>query len=98
MFVRHPSQNHFRAQRIERPKSHNFQVSGSYFQTAYTFKPITLSEQILKSDMEMEVKKNYGKPQCEVMELVEQSVLCSSATDVNGSISDPWDGLTEEEW
>ena len=32
------------------------------------------------------------------MELVEQSVLCSSATDVNGSISDPWDGLTEEEW
>ena len=48
--------------------------------------------------MEMEVKKNYGKPQCEVMELVEQSVLCSSTTDVNGSISDPWDGLTEEEW
>lgn len=45
--------------------------------------------------MEMEVKKNYGKPQCEVMELVEQSVLCSSATEMN--INDPWDGLGEEE-
>ena len=46
--------------------------------------------------MEMEVKKNYGKLQCEVMELVEQSVLCSSATEMN--INDPWGGLTEEEW
>lgn len=46
----------------------------------------------------MEAKKYYDRPQCEVMELVEQSVLCSSTTDVNGSISDPWDGLTEEEW
>ena len=46
----------------------------------------------------MEAKKYYDRPQCEVMELVEQAVLCSSATDVNGSISDPWDGLTEEEW
>ena len=48
--------------------------------------------------MKMEANKYYDRPQCEVMELVEQSVLCSSATDVNGSISDPWDGLTEEEW
>ena len=46
----------------------------------------------------MEAKKYYDRPQCEVMELVEQSVLCSSDTDVNGSISDPRDGLTEEEW
>ena len=46
----------------------------------------------------METRTIYDRPQCEVMELVEQSVLCSSATDVNGSISDPWDGLTEEEW
>ena len=46
----------------------------------------------------MEAKKYYDRPQCEVMELVEQSVLCSSGTGVNGSISDPWDGLTEEEW
>ena len=46
----------------------------------------------------MEAKKYYDRPQCEVMELVEQSVLCSSATDVNSSISNPWDGLSEEEW
>ena len=45
--------------------------------------------------MEMEVKKNYGKPQCEVMEFVEQSVLCSSATEMN--INDPWGSLGEEE-
>ena len=38
----------------------------------------------------------YDKPQCEVMELEEQSVLCSSATEMN--INDPWGGLTEQEW
>ena len=46
----------------------------------------------------METRTIYDKPLCEVLEFEEQSVLCSSATDVNGSISDPWDGLTEEEW
>ena len=45
----------------------------------------------------MEAKKYYDRPQCEVMELVEQSVLCSSATGLGGSISDPWSGLGEEE-
>lgn len=44
----------------------------------------------------METRTIYDKPQCEVMELVEQSVLCSSATEMN--INDPWGGLTEEEW
>ena len=46
--------------------------------------------------MKMEANKYYDRPQCEVMELVEQSVLCSSATEMN--INDPWGGLTEEEW
>ena len=46
----------------------------------------------------MEAKKYYDRPQCEVMELVEQSVLCSSATEMNSTINDPWGGLTEEEW
>ena len=49
-------------------------------------------------DKKMGTRTIYDKPQCEVMELVEQSVLCSSATDVNSSISNPWDGLSEEEW
>ena len=45
----------------------------------------------------METRTIYDKPQCEVMELVEQSVLCSSATEMN--INDPWSGLGgEEEW
>lgn len=44
----------------------------------------------------METRTIYDKPQCEVMELVEQSVLCSSATELG--ISDPWSGLIEEEW
>ena len=44
----------------------------------------------------METRTIYDKPQCEVMELVEQSVLCSSATEMN--IKDPWGGLTEEVW
>lgn len=44
----------------------------------------------------METRTIYDKPQCEVMELVEQSVLCSSATEMN--INDPWGGLTEEVW
>lgn len=44
----------------------------------------------------METRIIYDKPQCEVMELVEQSVLCSSATEMN--INDPWGGLTEEVW
>ena len=44
----------------------------------------------------METRTIYDKPQCEVMELVEQSVLCSSATEMN--INDPWGGLTEQEW
>ena len=46
----------------------------------------------------MGTKTIYDKPQCEVMELVEQSVLCSSATELGGLISDPWGGLSEEEW
>ena len=44
----------------------------------------------------METRTIYDKPQCEVMELVEQSVLCSSATEMN--INDPWGGFTEEVW
>ena len=44
----------------------------------------------------MKTRTIYDKPQCEVMELVEQSVLCSSATEMN--INDPWGGLTEEVW
>ena len=44
----------------------------------------------------METRTIYDKPQCEVMGLVEQSVLCSSATEMN--INDPWGGLTEEVW
>lgn len=44
------------------------------------------------------MKTNYDKPLCEVLELVEQSVLCSSAVD-GMSFSDPWSGLgSEEEW
>ena len=43
----------------------------------------------------METRTIYDKPQCEVMELVEQSVLCSSATEMN--INDPWGSLGEEE-
>ena len=46
----------------------------------------------------MEAKKYYDRPQCEVRELVEQSVLCSSATEVDSTISNPWGDLTEEEW
>lgn len=46
----------------------------------------------------METRTIYDKPQCEVMELVEQSVLCSSAVD-GMSFGDPWSGLGgEEEW
>ena len=46
----------------------------------------------------METRTIYDRPQCEVMELEEQSVLCSSATDVDITISNPWGDLTEEEW
>ena len=46
----------------------------------------------------MEAKKYYDRPQCEVMEFEEQSVLCSSATEVDSTISNPWGDLTEEEW
>ena len=56
-----------------------------YFQTNYT-------------DKIMETRTIYDRPQCEVMELEEQSVLCSSATEVDSTISNPWGDLTEEEW
>ena len=46
----------------------------------------------------METRTIYDKPQCEVMELEEKSVLCSSATEVDSTISNPWGDLTEEEW
>ena len=49
-------------------------------------------------DKKMGTRTIYDKPQCEVMELVEQSVLCSSATELGGLISDPWGSLSEEEW
>ena len=45
----------------------------------------------------MKTRTIYDKPQCEVLEFMEQSVLCSSATGLGGSISDPWSGLGEEE-
>ena len=49
-------------------------------------------------DKKMGTRTIYDKPQCEVMELVEQSVLCSSAVD-GMSFGDPWSGLGgEEEW
>ena len=46
----------------------------------------------------METRTIYDRPQCEVMELEEQSVLCSSATEVDSTSSNPWGDLTEEEW
>ena len=46
----------------------------------------------------METRTIYDRPQCEVMELEEHSVLCSSATEVDSTISNPWGDLTEEEW
>lgn len=48
----------------------------------------------------METRTIYDKPQCEVLELEEQSVLCSSATEVDSAtISNPWSSLSdEEEW
>ena len=64
---------------------------------AYLFvRIIFIYKQIILT--KMETRTIYDKPQCEVMELVEQSVLCSSATELGGLISDPWGGLSEEEW
>lgn len=46
----------------------------------------------------MRFKTNYDKPQCEVLKLEEQSVLCSSAVE-SMEINDPWVVLgPEEEW
>ena len=46
----------------------------------------------------METRTIYDKPLCEVLEFEEQAVLCSSATEVDSTISNPWGDLTEEEW
>lgn len=46
----------------------------------------------------METRTIYDKPLCEVLEFEKQSVLCSSATEVDSTISNPWGDLTEEEW
>ena len=46
----------------------------------------------------MEKKLNYSKPLCEVLEFVEQSVLCGSTLE-GMSFSNPWRDLgSEEEW
>ena len=64
---------------------------------AYLFvRIIFIYKQIILT--KMETRTIYDKPQCEVLELVEQSVLCSSAVD-GMSFGDPWSGLGgEEEW
>ena len=44
----------------------------------------------------METRTIYDKPLCEVLEFEEQSVLCSSATEVDRTKTNTWGDITEE--
>ena len=71
------------------------------FKPSFHSSRIILWEEFISNQLywqKMETRTIYDRPQCEVMELEEQSVLCSSATEVDSTISNPWGDLTEEEW